>query len=513
MSYRASLDKLPEVDVELVMEGSYPYVTGGVSAWTHRLIKGLPEIRFGIAHLAASPDDTEEMKYEMPDNVLYVHNIFLHDPVFLEGKKSLRDCGIQTNKFFNKMFQLHISARERATSVFKEVIKKLSSECALPQLRDFFYNKKTFSLLLALYQKGFQNSSFVDFFWTWRYMHIPLFQIMQAKKGPAKLVHAASTGYAGFYGTVRKLDEELPLFLTEHGIYTRERAIEIIKSESIYNENAGNHKVNREYGVFKRLWLSFFEVLGLWTYNMSDEIITLFEGNRKSQAELGADYDQVRIIPNGIEIDQFLGLRPPEPPDPEAIQVGFVGRVVAIKDIKTLLRAFKLLTLSSPGSFLHIIGPTGEEPAYFEAMKALSNNLGIGSKLKFYGRRNVKEFYPKLDVCVLTSISEGQPLILLEAMAAGIPVVASDVGSCKELIHGRTEEDKALGACGVLTEIKTPAETARGIIDLCRSSENYLKAVGAGIERIKNYYKQQEVIDKYRKLYLDFVAEEKEVKS
>jgi glycosyltransferase involved in cell wall biosynthesis len=497
---------LPQVDVEIVLEGSYPYVTGGVSSWTHRLIEGMPDIKFGVVHLASRPEDAVTLKYQLPQNVLYLHNIFLHDPVFLEDKKAGKDCGTEQNKFFHGLYQLHICARDRRPSEFRTIIEKLCSECAVPHMREFFYSEKAFALLLSLYQKGFENSSFIDFFWTWRYMHIPLFQIFQARKGPARLVHSACTGYAGFYAATRKIAENLPMMLTEHGIYTRERAIEIIKSEAIYQEDAEQHKIAKDFGVFKRIWLSFFEVLGLWAYQMSDRIYTLYEGNRQTQLSLGAEYDKIEIVPNGIVPEKFLNLRPLQMPDPDAIQIGFVGRVVSIKDVKTLLRAFKIVQLSSEKAQLHLVGPLEEEPEYASAMRKLANELGVEKLVFFHGTQDVTKFYPRLDVCVLTSISEGQPLIMLEAMAAGIPIVATDVGGCGELINGRTYEDKKLGACGVLTNLASPSETAAAILKICREPHTYRSFVETGIARVKEFYSQQKVVEKYLNDYREFLA-------
>lgn len=496
---------LPEVDVEVVLEGSYPYVTGGVSSWMHRLIEGMPEIKFGVVHLASNPEDTKNLKYKLPDNVLYLHNIFLHDPVFLEDKSAKSKCETDSTKFFHGLFQLHMSARDRRPSEFRDLIEKLCSECALPHLREFFYSEKAFSLLLALYKKGFENSSFIDFFWTWRYMHIPLFQIFQARKGPARLVHSACTGYAGFYAATRKIAENIPFLLTEHGIYTRERAIEIIKSNAIYQENAEKHKVSGDFGVFKHLWLSFFEVLGLWTYQMSDRIYTLFEGNRQAQLSLGAEYDKIEILPNGIVMEKFQGLRRAVPPNPDALQVGFVGRIVSIKDVKTLLRAFKLVLFSAPNSVLHLIGPLDEEPEYSVAMKNLVGELGINENVIFHGSQNVTEFYPRLDVCVLTSVSEGQPLIMLEAMAAGIPIIATDVGACSELVFGRTRKDREIGPCGIITNIASPAETAAAVIKICKDPELFSAYAAAGVERVKVFYRQEDVVEKYRHGYRQFI--------
>ena len=490
--------EFPQVDIEMVLEGSYPYVTGGVSAWTHRLIKGMPDKTFGIVHLASRPADTVKMKFDLPDNVLYIHHIYIHDPSFMAGKSCKE---IEGNKFYNSMYNMHIEARHGSVLKFKDLVTKLTSDKCISSLKEMFYSEKAFALLIALYKKGFENSSFIDFFWTWRYMHVPLFQIFQTKKTRPKIIHAASTGYAGFYAAMRKMVDNIPFLLTEHGIYTRERAIEIVRSETIFTENTEDSQINFDQGTFKRLWLSFFEVIGKWTYQTADQIITLFEGNKNAQIDLGAPAERIEIIPNGISLDQFMGIRKKGLPNKESLQIGFVGRVVSIKDLKTLLRSMKIVTLKYPKAMLHIIGPLEEEKEYAKAMIRLSHDLGISDNVKFHGTQNVKVFYQDLDLLVFTSISEGQPLTMLEAMAAGLPIVGTDVGGCRELVEGRTEADQELGACGIITNLSAPGETARAIIDILTSKDLFQAMVVSGNERVKAYYSQENVLQSYKAIY------------
>ena len=69
---------------------------------------------------------------------------------------------------------------------------------------------------------------------------------------------------------------------------------------------------------------------------------------------------------------------------------------------------------------------------------------------------------------MLTSFSEGQPLVILEAYACGLPVIATDVGACREMIEGRTEEDRGIGPSGIVTRVATPQETAAALVRLAR---------------------------------------------
>src|SRR5579885_2330067 len=113
--------------------------------------------------------------------------------------------------------------------------------------------------------------------------------------------------------------------------------------------------------------------------------------------------------------------------------VGFVGRVVSIKDVKTFIRAIKIAQQMIPDLMSYIIGPTEEEPAYFQECCRLIELLDLEMVVHFTGSVDVQTYYSKLDVLVLTSLSEGQPLVILEGNCAGLPVITTDVGACREM--------------------------------------------------------------------------------
>jgi polysaccharide biosynthesis protein PelF len=150
-----------------------------------------------------------------------------------------------------------------------------------------------------------------------------------------------------------------------------------------------------------------------------------------------------------------------------------------------------------------MIGPTEEDPDYFEECKQMVSLMGLEKKVLFLGSQNIREIIASLDVCLLTSISEGLPLIILEAFAAGVPCVATDVGACREMIFGRTAEDKALGRAGLLTKICSPLDTADAVLRVISSAENLLTLGQAGRIRAERHYRQVEIMGKYRKFYTD----------
>jgi len=181
--------------------------------------------------------------------------------------------------------------------------------------------------------------------------------------------------------------------------------------------------------------------------------------------------------------------------------VGLVGRVVPIKDVKTFIRAMRGVVSAIPEAEGWVVGPEEEDQAYATECRSLVASLGLEGKVKFLGFRQIHELLPNLGLMVLTSISEAQPLVILEAWAAGTPVVSSDVGSCRELIEGAADESPPLGCAGEVVAIADPQATARAIIGLLSNPERWRAAQAVGLERVNRYYTEVLMLDRYRNLY------------
>jgi polysaccharide biosynthesis protein PelF len=126
-------------------------------------------------------------------------------------------------------------------------------------------------------------------------------------------------------------------------------------------------------------------------------------------------------------------------------------------------------------------------------------DLGIDDAVRFEGRVNVTDWMPRIDILVLTSLSEAQPLVILEAGACGIPAVAPDVGSCRELIEGRRRGTDPLG--GIVTGLVNPDDTAQAILRLLRDPPAR-RAMGQALqERVLSDYDRSTIISQYRKIY------------
>jgi glycosyltransferase involved in cell wall biosynthesis len=191
----------------------------------------------------------------------------------------------------------------------------------------------------------------------------------------------------------------------------------------------------------------------------------------------------------------------PQAADDALLTVALVGRVVPIKDISTFLQAVHFLVDRFPNMRAAILGATDEQPDYYTACKAAAEELGLASKVKFSGNVDVTKHFPYIHVNVLTSLSESQPLSLLEAGAAGIPSVATDVGSCREILLGRKDEVPAFGAGGILTDVSSPKETAEAIATLLSDSA-LRRSFGSNMrKRVRDYYDLKIVDDAYCAIY------------
>jgi glycosyltransferase involved in cell wall biosynthesis len=254
----------------------------------------------------------------------------------------------------------------------------------------------------------------------------------------------------------------------------------------------------------RKLWISFFEVLGRLTYSAADPIITLYEANRSKQIEYGADPKRSYVIPNGIRLERFIPLRDKRPKNIPPI-LGLIGRVVPIKDIKTYIRAISSICKEIPEAEGWIIGPEDEDIKYANECHALVDSLGMQDKVKFLGFQNIDDILPQLGLMTLSSISEGQPLVILEGYAAGLPTLATDVGSCRELVEGRAGEDAKLGSAGAIVPIANPKAMADAAVALLSNDKAWYAAQAASIARVEKYYTEGKFLDDYRLAYKEIL--------
>jgi glycosyltransferase involved in cell wall biosynthesis len=280
---------------------------------------------------------------------------------------------------------------------------------------------------------------------------------------PARVYHAVSTGYAGLCLARAKLETGRPAVVTEHGIYTNERCIEIAMADWLHEDKSfPSMTVHKKHRDLQDMWMHSFQSYSRACYEACDQIITLYGGNQSPQLLHGATSDRMRIIPNGIDYESFSSIPRINKKETtsETLKVALIGRVVPIKDVKTYIRAFAQVHKILPQAHGYMLGPYDEDLEYYEECKELVEYLGLESCFTFTGSVSLMEWLGRIDLIVLTSNSEAQPLVILEAGAAGVPCVATDVGACREMIEGDSRETPSLGRGGVVVPLSSPSLVA-----------------------------------------------------
>jgi glycosyltransferase involved in cell wall biosynthesis len=310
-----------------------------------------------------------------------------------------------------------------------------------------------------------------------------------------------STGYAGFLAAMLRWKTGRPLILSEHGIYTKERKIDLFHSEWIRDHRDPFARDPVEIGYLRQLWIRFFESLGRLCYSAADDIVALYEANRARQIADGAPEERTRTVPNGINVARLGALIDKRPANDPPPVLCLLGRVVPVKDVKTFIRAIHVIARRMPEVEGWIAGPTEEDPGYAEECRALAASIGVADRVKFLGYQRIDNVLPKVGLLVLSSITEGLPLVLLEGFAAGVPAVATDVGACRQLIEGLEGEDAALGRSGRVVGIADAEALAGAAHELLASPEAWRAAQQAGLERVRRFYSEERLFDEYRSLY------------
>jgi len=485
----------------MIFEGSYPYTQGGVSVWAHDLIQSLPDLTFHLWCLVAKPEDLV-LKFDLPENVVGKTDVVLFEEDLGSSRTHIPE------DFWDAVTKLHnlSGLSERSEVLWEEIGRLLPKSSSIPVLQ-YLLHPRAYELLVEMYLKRNEPLSFLDYFYTYLFAHLPLMNLMGQKVPKARLYHAVSTGYAGFLGSKAKRMTGSPLILTEHGIYTNERLVEIILADWIYSRRDRKIQIGKSTTSLKQIWMNVFQFLGRLTYDQSDLITTLFKGNLDMQVRYGADPDKIEIIPNGVDLQKYARLE--RATNPDSPLVALIARVVPIKDVRTFIKACRVVADAVPNARFKVLGTTEQSPAYYQKCLEYRHLMQLEEKLEFTGNVDVADYYPEIDVSVLTSVSEALPLTVLESMACGIPVVTTRVGSCEELLFGKDDSDRKTGACGIIAEVGNHRQVGEAITRILLNSRLAEKMIVAGKERVKIYYDLTIVHEQYATLYREWLLREK----
>ena len=446
----------------IVAEGCYPYVVGGVSGWINSMIKSFPNVEFILLAIVANRSFRGKFVYELPENLTQVYEVYLDDCEWDSGsrKRKSRKKVRLSHEEYEELLNMVLNRKADWGVIFDLFHKKHIS------VDDLLIGQDFFEIARECYNRNYSNINFSDFLWTLRSIYLPMFWTLRMDVPKADLYHCVATGYSGILGSMAKYFHGSSLLISEH----------------------------------KNIWIEQFKKMSLLAYEKADMVTCLYDHARELQIELGCPAEKIRVTPNGINAQALADLPGKTEEEQQFINAGAVLRVTPIKDVKTMIQAFDFARKQVKNLKLWIMGPTDEDEKYAKECFELVESLGV-KDVEFTGRVNIKDYLGKMDFTLLTSISEGQPLTILESYAAHKPVIATDVGNCRELIYGNND---GFGEAGILTHIMNIEEIAHAMVTMSIYEEDRLRMGEAGYKRVNAFYRIEQMKAVYQEIYQGF---------
>jgi polysaccharide biosynthesis protein PelF len=427
----------------MMTEGTYPFGFGGVSVWCDQLIRGMPGYEFRLVAITAT--EAEQVVWSLPDNVTAVHKVLLW------GSSPTGSSAGRRHTLPSRLLRelIDVVLDSSAQACFADTLRELFEFSSRGNLSAGLASEKAVQFLSEAWRDRWSGAAQ---FAPNLHDAVTALQLLEHCLRPlsyspvqADIGHAVTNGLGVLPALAAKWQYGTPLLLTEHGIYLREQYLQ-------------NRKSPYRWPV-KEFYLGFMRHLCALGYNEAAMVTPGNVYNRRWEERLGAQPTHIRTVYNGVEPDNFPALEG----EPKVPTISWVGRVDPIKDLETLLRAFSLVHRDMPEARLRMFGspPKGRE-SYLQRCRALATELGIDEVATFEGRvENIRDAYDAGCIVVLSSVSEGFPYSVIEAMTCGRTCVATDVGGVTELV----------GDTGLVVPPRSPARMAQACLTLLRDDE------------------------------------------
>lgn len=327
---------------------------------------------------------------------------------------------------------------------------------------------------------------------------LKLYRLIKAEKPDIIHTHTAKAG------TLGRIAGSMYRWLTWGTLVGRPRRVRMVHTFH-------GHVFHSYYSPAKtRAFLAIERTLARAT----DRIVVLSdqqldEINKKFRV---GNLERFAVVPLGIDIEQFDSdpsvrqkLRAEFGVQESDVVVGFVGRLTEIKNISLLLHAAARIRERKDVKFA-IVGDGHLRPD----LEQKAASLDIGSNTIFLGNRSdISDIYSALDIVALTSLNEGTPLSLIEAMAAGKPVISTGVGGVRDLLGAVREEYGGFSICdrGIRVESFEPADYQAGLTYLVENRRWRAEIAESGRKYIRSRYGKDRLIDDIKRLYRELNSE------
>ncbi|MEW5839619.1 GT4 family glycosyltransferase PelF [Nitrososphaera sp.] len=471
---------------------NYPNSTsGGVYAWVKQMVDNLPEVEFSVFNVLSNPNINGS--YKVPGNVVRVMEIPLYgcqryEEFYGAGGKGLTAKILRTDESFIKKkfvplfekFAKELVSDSCDHSALGSLAGELHSMLAAHDVKKCAEHPATFRAFAGLLAqddlyRSVQMKEAVDLFsFVQR-----ILQILSVRLPEVDLVHSSNAWIPAFAGICAKVDFGCPMIATEHGV--------AFKDLLLY------HRLYIHNEAYNILWKVISNNIIRTVYRAADVVAPVCAANATMAEMLHTPSSKIRVIYNGVDSDKFRPLATMDRPDRPTVV--FVGRIELLKDVLSLIQAISYVKETVPDVLCLIYG-SSTDFEYARACMKLVRELKLEENVKFMGpTKNPEQAYNAGDVVVLSSIREGFPYTVVEAMACGKAVVSTDVGGVRE----------ALENYGMLARSRHPYELADALAKLL-SDRRVRNELGEMSRRIVDKkFTIQGSIESYRSLYSELL--------
>ncbi|MER6204379.1 DUF3492 domain-containing protein [Streptomyces sp. NPDC001642] len=510
--------------IGLLTEGGYPYVSGDARLWCDRLVRGLGQHQFDIYALSRSERQENEGWLELPPQVGRVRTAPLwsaEDDGVTLGRRARRrfgECyaelaavlcagdgrvaeaqeGAQgeqeapsadvADRFANALYGLAELARDEGGLVgalrSESAVRTLERACRAPgALRTAREARVPELLAVAAHLERALRPLSLDWY-------------EDDALGSVDLCHATAGGTAALPGLLARHFAGVPLLVTEYGVQLRTHYLASADAPP----------------AVRALLAAFHGRLATETYRQAELITPGNSHTRRWQERCGANRTKLRTVHPGMEATRFAEVgEAPDGADPDTLV--WVGRIEPAKDLISLLHAFAEIRKEEPKARLRIVGaPSGAEghaylghcralaaqlfPDEAEGVHAVGDNPVSFEEIGGPEAPTLAEAYAAGTVIVLSSVVEGFPVGLVEAMFCGRATVSTDVGAVVEVI----------GGTGLVVPPRNPRALAEACVSLLRDPERRERLGAAARARALELFTVEQNIAAFHGIYLEIVS-------
>jgi len=462
--------------VGLIGEGTYPLVEGGVSTWCDQLVRGLHEHDF---HVVTIRGEDRTVRWPLPRSVSSTTLVGMWDPVrrsrpLAPRRRRAVDAALE------QLWEAAFTADRDpgALPLARAALRVLATSTgpALP------------AILVA---RG--SARHISRAWVRHVARVPMplsdaaraavladrvLGVMAADWPHVDLTHVTSNGPAALMALARHWRDGTPFILTEHAVYLRERYLALADLDLSWEVR---------YAV-----LALVRLVCRLSYAEAELLAPVSDFNARWAMDLGAPEDRLVRVHNGVDPDLY----PPTMSEPAVPTVSWVGRIDPLKDLHTLVAAAAYAREHVRDLRLRLFGPVPQGNEWYrDSVAERVAALGMTDAVTFEGPVPTSRIAAQAGhVVALSSISEGLPFTVVEAMLSGRATVSTDVGGVSEIVG-------LDGVAGRLVPAGDPRAMGEALCELLLDARGRRAMARAGRDRARRMFGLQRWLSDYRDLY------------